>query len=694
MTREDEIVSDDLNPNRDATTPIMNNSDSVRRSDLGMQNEESIGQRSTSTTEVNRNFKQRICSYFSAFHDWWICTHTITKVKLFGFVILPCMAIGFYIFHFSQHPGSLHNPIAVLHPLSVVHPVVPSPFHFTVKFIEDTAKGLLSNRAEVTVTTSKGPIVGQKYNPHPVTGASYDAFLGIPYGHIPARFQQAVPPSGWTTPRSAKTDGPACPQNGTDFSEDCLYINVFMPSKAVDSSAGFPVIAFIHDSVFTRGSSSSKRYGPDFLVPKGIVLVTFNYRLGANGFLTLGSRDAPGNMGLYDIQLALRWVQDEIYNFGGDPSQVTLMGQGAGAVMAMYLYLSPSSHGLFRSVVAHSGSALAGWGRYSVSEGRSRAKSLAIAVGCDSSADDAQILDCLRATNMSYIVASQSVPLDIHFEATGQTMPFLPVLDTDVTEVPFFTDTLSNLLDRAASRNLPLMLGFTADEGIVKFAEESCWKNVDSNLDAFIPPRVASLLSRRRIAAVETSIRRQYFSSDSKVWGIVRILGDHMITYPALQVARKLANSSYGFVFDFHGPWTPNPPYTSKFHTTGVNHGFDLRYLFYDSVEPQDLGNCSSLRDSLIVRDMMVGWWTNFVKTRTPGNNWPTISKGGFLKINPKPILIDSETMENDCNYEFWKSLETLQDDIWIWMSANIANKNSSMSMMLALLCMMVIMVQ
>lgn len=146
MTCEDEIVSDDSNPNRDAATPIMNNSDSVRRSDSDMQNEESIGQRSTSTTEVNRNFKQRICSYFSAFHDWWICTHTITKVKLFGFVILPCMAIGFYIFHFSQHPGSLHNPIAVLHPLSVVHPVVPSPFHFTVKFIEDTAKGLLSNR--------------------------------------------------------------------------------------------------------------------------------------------------------------------------------------------------------------------------------------------------------------------------------------------------------------------------------------------------------------------------------------------------------------------------------------------------------------------------------------------------------------------------------------------------------------------
>lgn len=112
---------------------------------------------------------------------------------------------------------------------------------------------------------------------------------------------------------------------------------------------------------FQFGSGNSFLYGPDYLVDENVVLVTINYRLGPLGFLNLETPEASGNAGLKDVVLALRWVKDNIKEFGGDPDRVTIFGQSAGGATVHYLMLSPMSKGLFHGAIAQSGSALNPW---------------------------------------------------------------------------------------------------------------------------------------------------------------------------------------------------------------------------------------------------------------------------------------------------------------------------------------------
>lgn len=117
----------------------------------------------------------------------------------------------------------------------------------------------------------------------------------------------------------------------------------------------------VHGGGFQFGNGNAFLYGPDYLIPENIILVTLNYRLGALGFLNSGTSDAPGNAGLKDQVLALKWVRDNIANFGGDPNEVTIGGQSAGSASVHLLLLSPLAQGLFKRAIAQSGVALNPW---------------------------------------------------------------------------------------------------------------------------------------------------------------------------------------------------------------------------------------------------------------------------------------------------------------------------------------------
>ncbi|KAF4526357.1 hypothetical protein B566_EDAN014095 [Ephemera danica] len=157
-------------------------------------------------------------------------------------------------------------------------------------------------------------------------GRTFCAFQGIPYAKPPVgnlRFKPPQEPDSWTGMRAAKKEGPKCAQ--VDFitdeiggEEDCLFINVFTPSVQ-SKGAGLTVLVWVHGGGFFAGSGDTELYGPDLLLDHDVVLVTFNYRLGIFGFLNLGTEDAPGNYGMKDQVAALRWVQRNISNFGGNP---------------------------------------------------------------------------------------------------------------------------------------------------------------------------------------------------------------------------------------------------------------------------------------------------------------------------------------------------------------------------------------
>lgn len=117
-------------------------------------------------------------------------------------------------------------------------------------------------------------------------------------------------------------------------------------------------MVYFHGGAFVMGGGASYFFGPDNVVQEDVILVTFNYRLGAFGFLATDDRASAGNMGLQDQILVLKWVKRHIARLGGDPSKVTVLGEDSGAASASLLSVSPSAHGLFQSVMALSGNAL------------------------------------------------------------------------------------------------------------------------------------------------------------------------------------------------------------------------------------------------------------------------------------------------------------------------------------------------
>jgi para-nitrobenzyl esterase len=197
------------------------------------------------------------------------------------------------------------------------------------------------------------------------------AYLGIPYAAPPTGYLRWRPPAAvkpWEGIRQAKEFVPACPQlvKGSsenqglgNMSEDCLYLNVWAPAKSPEEK--LPVMVFIHGGAFVRGAGSLPLYNGSALARKGVVVVTLNYRLGALGFLTHPelAKESPnntsGNYGLLDQQAALRWVQNNIAAFGGDPAYVTVFGESAGAVSVISLLASPQSKGLYSQAIVESG---------------------------------------------------------------------------------------------------------------------------------------------------------------------------------------------------------------------------------------------------------------------------------------------------------------------------------------------------
>ncbi|MEE1813666.1 carboxylesterase/lipase family protein [Streptomyces sp. SP18ES09] len=192
------------------------------------------------------------------------------------------------------------------------------------------------------------------------------SFLGIPYAAPPfgaLRFRAPAPPEPWTGVRDATAHGPTAPHapyappfdalipDEVVPGEECLNLGVWTP--APEPGAGLPVLVWVHGGAFTNGSGSASAYDGSAFARDGVVCVTLNYRLGADGFLRLPGR--PDNRGLLDQIAALRWVRDNIASFGGDPGRVTVFGESAGAMSIGALLTAGAARGLFHRAILQSG---------------------------------------------------------------------------------------------------------------------------------------------------------------------------------------------------------------------------------------------------------------------------------------------------------------------------------------------------
>ena len=290
-------------------------------------------------------------------------------------------------------------------------------------------------------------------------------FLGIPYAAPPVgelRFKPPQPISAWKpSTYNASYFRSICMQPG-DYnilfwpnflhpdSEDCLYLNVYTPRRNGSSGAGdsYPVMVYIHGGGYEVGTPV---ISPGDVIPLwGVVLVTIQYRLGPFGFVTTGDPVAPGNYGMLDQVEALKWVQENIKDFGGNPSSVTIFGESAGGASVGLHVLSPLSKGLFHRAIAISGVELSPYAIGSNTTAVKHTKHLAKEVKCPTDESSA-IIACLRSKDARKLLLNTA-------------NVWRPVADSH-----FLPDTPESLRKSDRFNRVALMAGFTSQEGAYFF---------------------------------------------------------------------------------------------------------------------------------------------------------------------------------------------------------------------------------
>nr|ARM65372.1 putative antennal esterase CXE1 [Ectropis obliqua] len=446
-------------------------------------------------------------------------------------------------------------------------------------------------------------------------------YLGIPYGTVDERnrFQAPLPPPTWQGVLDAVDENTWCPQRallGTIGRPDCLKLNVYSPvHKTTDL---LPVMVYIHGGCFFGGTGSPFLYGGDYFAENGVVFVGINYRLGVEGFLCLGTKEAPGNAGLKDQIAALRWIRDNIRAFGGNPDDVTLFGESAGAVSTSFMILSPAAKGLFHKAILQSGSSLAPWALQH--DPIQTASNLVKNLGYDTK-DPSEIYNILSNRTAEELILALKENEKRY--CVADTSIFVPCIENDIKGVePVVTEYPADIIKSGNYTKVPMIIGYTDSEGLYFVSAD--YGNSLKNGTSVIDP--ASAMQRdldfpNQIERNWTAerIKRHYFSSneDEMIMNMINLYSDLHFKFPLILESELYARTShqpiYYYLFRYNG-LINMPKFISGFGLNyGASHADDLFYLFKPHGFPLPQ---SFLEEDMIGR--MVTLWTNFAKYGDP----------------------------------------------------------------------------
>lgn len=476
--------------------------------------------------------------------------------------------------------------------------------------------------------------------------AKVRVFMGLPYARPPVGEFRWAPPqdaASWNGIRDAKAPPPACPQNvapgfanpSSRFSEDCLYLNVTAPA----TGEKMPVIVWLHGGGFNNGEG--RDYGANKLAEDGkVVVVTVNYRLGVFGFAAFKGVDGSGVFGLLDQQAALKWVAENAAAFGGDPNNITLMGQSAGAMSVCAQMVSPAAEGLFHKAILQSGSCIQRWpaGLYypglgaldqfvTLNEVEAFTGYMLADTGC--TVDD---IECLRRVPAEKLVK----PWLLSRAAYGT--PTLPVAP-------------GKALRDGTAHAVPVMWGSARDEwrtsaGAYALTRPMTVEIYEESLGTAFGDRAKEVLARY---PVET------FGSPAYAWSAVST--DVAWSCPALESVKLAGKKAPAFFYEFADRKAPNPAYqVPEGYEIGAAHATELPYLF------DIAGTTAALSpEQQTLAAQMRAYWTNFAWRGDPSADglpaWPAVkgkTETHALAFAPEGVAMDDFSSRHRC--DLWQT--------------------------------------
>lgn len=388
--------------------------------------------------------------------------------------------------------------------------------------------------------------------------------------------------------------------------ENCLFLNVYTPNL---DGEFLPVMVFIHGGAFLFGSGNSNLYGGDYLVEKDVVVVTINYRVGPLGFLCLNTPEIPGNAGLKDIVQALRWVHQNIKNFGGNSGNITVFGESAGGAAVSLLTASPMSKNLINKGIIQSGCALGHWAIQK--KPIENAKLLAKELGCESS-DIGEILEFLTTTPVKDIIEAREKLCPLEDDMKNLKNSFVPVVEKEFHGVEaFMTEPFINFLTSGRVADIPIMIGSTTLEFAFDFPSD--------DLQIFIPKDLNIERNTQQSLEITEKIKTLYFKGNpASVENLnekFHLVADMLINIDTHRYIRYLINVTnkpiYYYKFDYVGALNMPSKLFKCLDLNQASHMDELGYLFRNDLQkdvelsPQDEKT----------RERMLRLWTNFAKS-------------------------------------------------------------------------------
>lgn len=531
--------------------------------------------------------------------------------------------------------------------------------------------------ADLPVQTSRGTFRGTSENQVTFMSNSRNVsyFLGIPFAKPPVgdlRFKRPEPKEKLDSMYDATYHRPHCVQSVEvnkyvsyfNRSEDCLYLNIYVPGNTISASKK-PVMIWIYGGSFMYGGADIYD-GKTLSAFNDVIVVTFNYRTSVFGFLSNGEK-STGNYGLWDQHLAIKWVHEHISDFGGDPELVTLFGESAGAASVLYQALYPGNYGFVKRVIAQSGSVFAPWAL--MRNPKTAFDTFIKNTNCDN-------LDCLREKNVSVLMENEVM--------------VSPTIDGDFIKA----DLLAAVTKRRQSEladllgpltQIDLLSGVNSKDGATVFMYQ--FANTAINLSnglsrdvfesKFIPQNLKELgLDTEQMRKLAVFTYTDWSDATNPILNrdnAIDVLSDIYFFVPAINMASLHGSmaptkGSYFYLYDHVQPLIQMQAWLQ-----GADHTTEIPYVFgLPDIMKLAAGFDPTLRlpmlpsDAALSREMMT-MWTNFAKSGNPnspvalagGVQWPAFNPAvhNYLHLTDAMTANSSRRAFIADRLEFWNNM-------------------------------------